>query len=48
VSGGTNRPEQSPEPQGGDWLADYLDWKADNGMWDDGAGLVRLDGEPTT
>lgn len=36
------------EHQGGDWLADYLDWKADNGMWDDGGGPVRPDEEPTT
>lgn len=24
-----------PPQQGGDWLADYLEWKAENGMWDD-------------
>lgn len=29
---------QVQEPQGGDWLADYLDWKAENGMWCDGPG----------
>ncbi|WP_179272377.1 hypothetical protein [Streptomyces sp. XY006] len=39
---------QHLEHQSGDWLADYLDWKADNGMWDDGTGPVRPDEEPST
>ena len=39
--------EQAKELQRGDWLADYLEWKAENGMWDDGVGPVRP-GEETT
>jgi hypothetical protein len=23
------------EQQGGDWLADYLEWKAEHGLWGD-------------
>jgi hypothetical protein len=23
------------QPQGGDWLADYLEWKAEQGLWGD-------------
>lgn len=42
-------PEREPvrDPHGGDWLADYLEWKAENGLWDDGAGPVRPGEEPT-
>jgi hypothetical protein len=24
------------QPQGGDWLADYLEWRAEQGLWGDG------------
>lgn len=27
--------QQDEEPQGGDWLADYLEWKAEHGLWED-------------
>jgi hypothetical protein len=34
--------------KGGDWLADYLEWKAEQGLWEDGADPVRPGEETTT